>query len=142
MQTRGLKTLAIGVALALPVAFPSLALAATGDPEILLPSIPAQSDGTMFSRQVATLVTGGEPADPSDWAISINWGDGTGTDTTSATVSPAAGVDSSGCEAIPQGATWIPNGGLCGEANNNRDPVYTVSVSGHTFQGPGRTGSR
>ena len=134
MQRLGLKTLAIGVSLALLVVFPALAQAATGDPEILLSSIPAQSNGTVFSGQVATLVTGGEPADPSDWTISINWGDGTGTDTTSATVSPAAGVDSSGCETIPQGATWIPNGGLCGEANNNRDPVYTVSTSGHTFQ--------
>jgi hypothetical protein len=131
MRRLGLQAVAIGVVLAFPAVCPAFAQAATGDPEILLNSIPAQSNGSTFSGQVATLVTSGQTDVPSDWSISINWGDGTGPDTTTATVSGGA------CEPVPQGGTYIPNGGVCGEAGNGSDPVYTVSTSGHTFQGSG-----
>ena len=130
MHGLGLKVLAIAVMLAFPAALPVIARAQTGDPEILLPSIPSQSNGTTFSGQVATLVTGGQTDLPSGWTISINWGDGTTPDTTTATVTDGS------CQAVPPGGTYILTD-ACGEENNGLDPVYTVTTSGHTFQGFG-----
>ena len=118
LRRLGLKVLAIVVTLAFPAALPVLARAQTGDPEILLPSIPSQSNGTTFSGQVATLVTGGQTDLPSGWTISIKWGDGTTPDTTTATVTGGS------CQAVPPGGTYILTD-ACGEENNGlRSGLY------------------
>jgi hypothetical protein len=109
---------------------PGARASADGRPGVLLNSIPSQNNRTTFSGPVATLITSGQTDLPSDWTITINWGDGTGPDTTTATVSDGT------CQGVPPGGTYVLTD-VCGEENNGRDPVYTVSTSGHTFQGAG-----
>jgi hypothetical protein len=87
--------------------------------------IPAQEQGSSYSGQVATVVTGGIWP-PGSATVTIDWGDGTPLDTTTGTISdPACGP-------------WVNNDDSdCGPINGQNYALISTVSGSHTFARPG-----